>query len=509
MTMREALIVAVGDYQHESLRRLSTPLTDAEQLSTTLLDRTMGDFGRVHVLKNPSSPEFSSALERLFRDSSRKSTDTVVFYFSGHGVKDADGRLFLATSGTDPNLLRSTSIAAGFVHELMQGSPARTQIVILDCCFAGAFGRDLVKGGRDVGLVDQLPPSRGRVVLAGSSAIEFSFEDTAGPVADGKPSVFTDALITGLRTGAADLDGDGIITVDELFTYASDRLVDAAARQRPVKFAMEQDGQIPVARNPNREARTYTPLVTPRPVKRNPQRGRVAAIAALIALVGGIVWWVRRPDDVQAVTNSATTIAVLPTNPVTTAGGGGTATTTTIASATTLPKVNIPRDVREYPEVVGRSRTEAEQILQSKGWTTAAVPARVTDRPAFTVVGQLQNGDTVTVIVADVATCDSDPGKWMYCDGRPVANFRRTDALAANSTTLNVGQRLELTDTTAGIGVTRRWRWSQGGSSGYFTETTQVLSITVAGRAGDSLAITIEATNSKGHDEYTVAWKVA
>ena len=47
------------------------------------------------------------------------------------------------------------------------------------------------------------------------------------------PSVFTDAVITGLRTGDADLDGDGLITLDELYDYVFDRVRALNPRQVP------------------------------------------------------------------------------------------------------------------------------------------------------------------------------------------------------------------------------------------------------------------------------------
>jgi hypothetical protein len=405
--MRDALVVAISDYQHQSLRRLTTPNVDADQWSAVLRDENVGDFGRVKVLTNPLVNEFSDALERLFRDPSRVSSDTVLFYFSGHGVKDADGRLFLATGRTDPDFLLSSSISAGFIHELMQRSPARTQVVILDCCFAGAFDRDLVKGGPEVGLRDQLPPSKGRVILAGSSAIEFSFENDPGR-ASNRPSVFTEALVTGLRTGAADLDGDGLITVDELFTYASDQLAASAARQRPVKFAIAQDGQIPLARSPNgvRQRPFERPFVPgdagfdiaqqPPPKKGVPRITIVAIVLASLALIMSVLALVTGSGDKAPdyLADSATTTSL---GPASTVPG---ATTTTV-TPTTLPSN------RALPSTVGKSYSEAKKVLEDNGWKVVPIPARVTSTSSYAIVShRLTDKDTITLVVAVTATCD-------------------------------------------------------------------------------------------------------
>lgn len=510
--MRDALVVAISDYQHRSLRRLSTPSVDAEQWSAVLRDQRVGDFGRVKVLHNPSVNEFSDALERLFRDPTRVSSDTVLFYFSGHGVKDADGRLFLATGHTDPDLLLSSSVPAGFVHELMQRSPARTQVVILDCCFAGAFDRDLVKGGPEVGLRDQLPPSKGRVILAGSSAIEFSFEGDSGRDAN-RPSVFTEALVNGLRTGAADLDGDGLITVDELFTYASDQLAASAARQRPVKFAIAQDGQIPLARNPYgvRQKSLDRPVVPgdaefdialqpPPPPRRVPRITLVAIILAVIAVIMSALALItdssKAPEYVEVQPGATTTTLGSPAS--TTPGATTASTTTTI----------VPSN-RAYPSVVGKSYSDARKTLEDNGWKVEPTPARVASTISYAIVSQRLSSanDAVTLIVADTPTCDKEPEKWTYCDGRPVAHYKWA-APSIVGTTLKVGTRLELTD-VSGNASERRWRWSQGGASGYFTETTASLVINVGGKAGDPLTITLESTNSKGSDKYALTWQVA
>ena len=45
--------------------------------------------------------------------------------------------------------------------------------------------------------------------------------------------MFTAALVRGLRTGAADTDHDGLVSVDEAYTYVFDQVkADGAARPR-------------------------------------------------------------------------------------------------------------------------------------------------------------------------------------------------------------------------------------------------------------------------------------
>ena len=55
---------------------------------------------------------------------------------------------------------------------------------------------------------------RGRVVLTASRATEYSFEGDPVPGSVMTGSVFTIALLHGIKTGEADLDRDGYVSVD-------------------------------------------------------------------------------------------------------------------------------------------------------------------------------------------------------------------------------------------------------------------------------------------------------
>lgn len=82
------------------------------------------------------------AIDTLFRD--RQKDDLVLLYFSGHGIKDETGKFSLATRLTEKHRLRTTAVAASFVHDVMFSSRSRRQVVILDCCFSGAFATGMM-----------------------------------------------------------------------------------------------------------------------------------------------------------------------------------------------------------------------------------------------------------------------------------------------------------------------------------------------------------------------------
>ena len=132
----------------------------------------------------------------------------------------------------------------------MEDCRARQQVLILDCCFSGAFAHGS-KGDADLDLERRLGVSgRGQAVLTASRAGEYSFEGQALPGAAVAGSVFTAGLIEGFRTGAADADGDGYVSVDEAYDYAYRYVQASGASQTPQRWLSGGEGAIVLARSP-------------------------------------------------------------------------------------------------------------------------------------------------------------------------------------------------------------------------------------------------------------------
>jgi uncharacterized caspase-like protein len=135
---RNALIIGSYLYQDPELRRLVAPARDAEALSQVLADPSIGRF-ETQMLLNEPSHKVNQAIEAFFAD--RKREDLILLYFSGHGIKDEEGRLYFATTDTSRQMLRTTAIPATLVHDVMRYSRSKRQVLLLDCCYSGAFGK--------------------------------------------------------------------------------------------------------------------------------------------------------------------------------------------------------------------------------------------------------------------------------------------------------------------------------------------------------------------------------
>ena len=254
---RKALIVANDQYEQEQLRDLLAPAADAEALDRVLSDAQIGDF-TVQVIRNQPSHDIAARIEDLFADS--RPDDLLLLHYSGHGIKSESGELFLAASNTRPTRLRATAVSADFVLQCMRDSRSRSIVLLLDCCYAGAFPQGArPRAAGDINVLDSFSREksggRGRAVITASSAMEYAFED--GLLADdqpGQPSVFTSALVEGLSTGEADQDGDGWVSLAELYNYVFDKVRDLNPHQTP-GCRYDVEGELYLARSRRARAR--------------------------------------------------------------------------------------------------------------------------------------------------------------------------------------------------------------------------------------------------------------
>nr|MDZ8057203.1 substrate-binding domain-containing protein [Nostoc sp. EkiNYC01] len=241
-----ALLIGVSEYE-PGLTPLPAAIKDVEAMQRVLLHPDIGSFDDVTLLLNPQRQAMEEAIENLF--AGRPKDDLVLLFFSGHGIKDESGKLYFATcitrKSSQGRLVETTAVAAGTVHKFMNDSRSKHQVVILDCCFSGAFAEGL--SAKNDGFVDvrnQLG-GEGRAVLTSSTSIQYSF---AQPGAD--TSTYTRYIVEGLETGAADRDEDGWISVDELHEYATKKVQEAAPAMKPEIYAIKEGYKIKLAKAP-------------------------------------------------------------------------------------------------------------------------------------------------------------------------------------------------------------------------------------------------------------------
>jgi hypothetical protein len=189
--------------------RLQYAVTDAERFARVLVELGGVRPENEIILRQPSIKALVDGFDRLTArviDARRAAGPAggrteVLVYYSGHA--DEQGLLI----GDDRYSYRS-------LRERMDQIPADVRIAVLDACASGAFTR--IKSGktRPAFLVDQASNMRGHAFLTSSSATEVAQESDRI-----RASYFTHYLVSGLR-GAADLSGDGKVTLNEAYQFA-------------------------------------------------------------------------------------------------------------------------------------------------------------------------------------------------------------------------------------------------------------------------------------------------
>ncbi|KYC41938.1 hypothetical protein WA1_18140 [Scytonema hofmannii PCC 7110] len=250
-----ALLIGVSQYESSLFNPLPGVVRDIEAMQRVLKHPEMGDFDNVEQLIDGDALVINQKIEQLFIEN-RQRNDLTLLYLSGHGFLDKNGYLYYVSRNThvtsQNKIYTSNAVAARFIQEqCMNLSQSKRQVLILDCCFSGAFVEGM--GAKqaipiiDDKILAQLG-GEGRVVLTSSTATQLSYEDREG-------GFYTRYLIEGIEKGAADADNDGVISVAELHDYAKRKVQEAQPAMKPEIFAFWEGYTIHLAKAPLGDSR--------------------------------------------------------------------------------------------------------------------------------------------------------------------------------------------------------------------------------------------------------------
>lgn len=206
--MRKALVIGINDYPENPLRGC---INDANEIADVL--RTNGDGTPNFSVKKYTNIDTKGELIELITELFHGNPDASLLYFSGHGYIDAV-RSCLVT----PDFSKfDYGVSMDEILNIANQSHANHKIIILDCCYSGAFGSPKCTGG----LSSQ--------ICEGVTILTASKHDEASVEVDGH-GMFTNLLLAALRGGAADILGN--ITSGSVYSYIDRAL--GAWDQRPV-----------------------------------------------------------------------------------------------------------------------------------------------------------------------------------------------------------------------------------------------------------------------------------
>jgi uncharacterized caspase-like protein len=223
------VLVGVNQVQDKSLPTLRYAARDCQGLQEALLEATQA-FPQKDISIHSDLAEQPPLLDSVKASVQRmvaaaKPRDTVLFYFSGHGVLDLDSQqTFLCLADTSNDHLLETGLKLQELLALFSNCATHNQLLWLDACHSGNMSLVRAKGKREgttllnatpqlLGLLRQrAAKSKGFYALLSCDQDQRSWE-----FPDLKHGVFSYYLMRGLRGEAA--NSQGIIDADGLYRY--------------------------------------------------------------------------------------------------------------------------------------------------------------------------------------------------------------------------------------------------------------------------------------------------
>lgn len=240
-----AFLVGIDDYTH--LAALQTAVSDARKVAEVLAQQQ--HFKVYPPLLNATADELNNLLEKTLHEKVGPK-DRVFFYYAGHGIADDSDEGpagYILPVDADPGN-KKTFIPMGKFHKAITRLQCRHVLLVLDCCFSGAFKwSDGTRAG-GVFRPKKLYKERFDRFISDPAwqvITSASYDQKALDMLLGKPgdrgidernrehSPFALALMDGLA-GKADVkdgeEGDGVITATELYSYIRDRVEPATIK---------------------------------------------------------------------------------------------------------------------------------------------------------------------------------------------------------------------------------------------------------------------------------------
>ncbi len=410
-----AFIIGINEYQNTT--RLKTAVGDAEAVAERLERHR---FQVHHLLLDAAATKegieelFNVEIPRIINKDKVANEEVanarLILYFAGHGIafdSEVDPNGFLVPVDGDLDN-QDSLVAMHTLKEAMDSWNCRHGLLIMDCCFAGAFRWSIGfrAGRRRVPKVVyeerflRYASDPAWQILASSSADEEAI-DLLNKVLGSRPeeghSPFAQALLEGLD-GAADFgvvegEKDGVITATELYVYLRDRVQmmteDHPVKQTPAIFELGRHGKGEfMFVNPDPTVPfNLPPLPDP---KQNPYLGLSPFTENHAAFFYG------REDQIEALWQKVQAQSLV----VVTAGSG--TGKTSLVQAGLVPKL---RSIGTFEnEQTSEETTGTETQAQEANWSILSIPRAGADPLAQLRAAdadweaKLENSKTVLII---------------------------------------------------------------------------------------------------------------
>ena len=245
--------VLIGTASYARMEPLPSIRTNLLDLRETLTDPDVWGLPADNVVVIADEREPKKIYQALRAAAAATRPDgMLVVYYAGHGLPQAPD-LVLALPDTDPQFPDDEGIQYHKIREAAKLSVALRRLVILDCCYAGRAGREVLAAGDAARqLANEAEIEQACLLLAVGAN-----RPAMAPLRE-RNTAFTGALLQVLRGGSE--VSDPVLTVRQVAEDATRRLV-AAGFERPELRESNSAGDMPLVRNVRVRQRDLTGAV--------------------------------------------------------------------------------------------------------------------------------------------------------------------------------------------------------------------------------------------------------
>ena len=243
------LAIGIDDYTNDYLD-LTNANKDVQSLVTTLENQKGRMFNEVKTKVISNQEATKANIEEAIRQIKGKAAkdDLVLIYFAGHGA-ESGGSFYLKPTDvkSDPSEMEISSIDNRWIMEEISRYSAPT-LYFLDASYPSKSDAN----GATVGNanMDAVQNDFGKVI-DNDDEIRIFVSSTSSKqksnVGADKGSLFTVAMLEGLD-GKADLNDNGLVTVEELGDYVSDRVLGQTSWKQKPTLVKRGIGMVPLAK---------------------------------------------------------------------------------------------------------------------------------------------------------------------------------------------------------------------------------------------------------------------
>jgi len=191
----KAILIGVSEYQDKANFVSAAPIkNNVPKIKALLQDPLILGLPDENILVYTQNERHDEILDGIESFLDKEFTDTVIFYFAGHGYKTKNGDFYMVTNNSRAKRIKYTSLPWSEIKNILQkGNGIQQRFYLLDACHSGAATLSADDNVLEI--------EKGSALIAAASEDEKAYFDKNNTFTD-----FSNAFIQTLENGADNIE---------------------------------------------------------------------------------------------------------------------------------------------------------------------------------------------------------------------------------------------------------------------------------------------------------------